>query len=125
MIITAGRQVVIGLGMNTRATADDVAAALSGALTAADCGWAEVREIATIDRHRGHSALAELRVPLRFLPASALANARPPNPSAPVARAVGASSVAEAAALIAANATTLRVPKHCSATVCVAVADVP
>jgi len=116
-------KVVIGLGLASAATPEDVNAALATTIEAARCTWPEVVEVATLDSKRDHPALARLTVPVRFLSASALAGVRVPHRSAAVQRATGTASVAEAAALLASGARGLLVPKRCTPSVCTAVAS--
>jgi histidinol-phosphate aminotransferase len=115
-------KVVIGLGLASTATPEDVGTALATTVTAARCTWKDVVEIATIDSRRDHPALARLNVPVRFLSAPALAAVRVPHPSTAVEWATGTASVAEAAALSASGARALLVPKHCTPSVCTAAA---
>lgn len=118
---------VVGVGCETRATAAEVAAAVAGALAAAELSPACVRTLATIDRRREMPALAAVarayRWHLRGFPASALARVAVPTPSPVVAAAVGTASVAEAAALLAAgDEAELLLPKVVRGRVTVAVA---
>jgi cobalamin biosynthesis protein CbiG len=115
-------KVVIGLGLTSTASPEDVSTALATTLAVARCTWKEVVEIATVDSRRDHPALARLTVPMRFLSASALAAVRVPHPSPAVERATGTASVAEAAALSASGAQALLVRKRCTPSVCTAVA---
>jgi cobalamin biosynthesis protein CbiG len=115
-------KVVIGLGLASTATPEDVGTALAATVAVARCTWQDVVEIATLDSRRDHPALARLSVPVRFLSARALAEVRVPHPSAAVERVTGTASVAEAAALSAAGAQVLLVPKRCTPSVCTAVA---
>jgi cobalamin biosynthesis protein CbiG len=116
--------VVIGLGFRPAATPAEVSSALTSALADARCGWSEVVAIATLESRRGHPALGDATVPVRFFSAAALAGVRTPNPAAGVARAVGTASVAEAAALVSSGARALLVPKRCTPRVCTAVARI-
>jgi cobalamin biosynthesis protein CbiG len=115
-------KVVIGLGLASGATPEDVSAALASAIDAAHCSWLDVVQITTLESKRDHPALAGLTAPVRFLSASALAGVPVPHPSAAVEQATGTASVAEAAALSASGARALLVPKCCTPTVCTAVA---
>jgi cobalamin biosynthesis protein CbiG len=115
-------KVVIGLGLASTATPEDVGTALATTVAVARCTWQDVVEIATVDSRRGHPALARLTVPVRFLSAPALATVHVPHPSGAVERATGTASVAEAAALAASGAQVLLVPKRCTPSVCTAVA---
>ena len=115
-------KVVIGLGLTSSATPEDVGTALATTVAVARCTWKDVVEIATVDSRRDHPALARLSVPVRFLSAPALAAVRAPHPSAAVEQATGTASVAEAAALSASGARALLVPKRCTPSVCTAVA---
>lgn len=117
-------RLVIGLGLTGGATHAEVGAALACAVQTAGCTWRDVVEIATVESRRGHPALAQLDVPLRFYAASLLAGVRVPHPSPTVQHATGTASVAEAAALAASGADHLLVPKRCTAHVCTAVASV-
>jgi cobalt-precorrin 5A hydrolase/precorrin-3B C17-methyltransferase len=98
---------VLGVGASTGADPEGLARLVRDALAAAGLHAEAVGAVATVDRKAGEPALvavaAGLGVPLRALPAAALAGVPVPNPSGVVAAAVGTPSVAEAAALLAAG----------------------
>ncbi len=119
---------VLGIGCERGVGEEPMADAVTTTLAAA--GWAlgSVARVATVDRKAAEPGLLALCAargwPLEAFPAAALAAVTVPTPSATVARAVGTSSVAEAAALLAAGAGTLVVPKRVHPRVTVAVARV-
>ncbi|MEN3314323.1 MAG: cobalt-precorrin hydrolase / cobalt-factor methyltransferase / precorrin-3B [Acidimicrobiaceae bacterium] len=94
---------VVGVGASTGAPVDEVAALVGAALTEAGLARASVAEVATIDRRANDPAIGALGLPVRAFTADALAAVAVPTPSTVVAAAVGTSSVAEAAALLAAG----------------------
>lgn len=120
-------EVVVGLGLTKDATTDDVRAAVDTALSDIDCGWVDVVRVATTVRRRDHPAITELAadgtIPLSFFEPSDLARVTVPNPSAAVGERAGTTSVAEAAALLAANAEVLLLPKQTGTGVTVALAE--
>lgn len=117
------RTLVAGIGLEQRATADDVRRALEAALTEAGLEWAALGAVATIDRRRLHPALGALGLPVVGFAAPALAEVSVPNPSSVVAAAVATPSVAEAAALLLAGETAeLLVPKQVLGPATVAIA---
>ena len=112
---------VIGAGASRGADAPSLAAAAAGALEAAGLDASCVSAVATADIKRDEPAVVALAatfgVPVVVFPARVLAGQDVPNPSAVVAEAVGTSSVAEAAALLAAGpGGTLVVEKQVSTT---------
>lgn len=119
--------VVVGLGLTREASVDDVRTAIDDALSEIDCGWVDVVGLATTIRRRDHPAVVELTadavVPLSVFEPSALARVTVPNPSAAVGERAGTTSVAEAAALLAANAEVLLLPKQVGNGVTVALAE--
>lgn len=119
--------VVVGLGLTKDASAEDVRAAIDDALSEIDCGWSDVVRLATTVRRRGHPAIEALvgdgAVPLSLFEPSELARVTVPNPSAAVGARAGTTSVAEAAALLAANAEVLLLPKQTAPGVTVALAE--
>ncbi|ACU53749.1 precorrin-3B C17-methyltransferase [Acidimicrobium ferrooxidans DSM 10331] len=122
------RTVVVGVGLEQRATADDLRAAIDAALEEADLEPAAVAALATIDRRRLHPALGALGLPIVGYEAAVLREVAVPTPSPIVERAVHTPSVAEAAALrLAGPDATLVLPKRIDGpvTVAVAVRDAP
>ncbi|HWJ97264.1 MAG TPA: cobalamin biosynthesis protein [Acidimicrobiales bacterium] len=119
--------VVVGLGLTRDASIDDVRAAIDDALSEIDCGWSDVVRLATTVRRRGHPAIdavtADGTIPLSLFEPSDLARVTVPNPSAAVGARAGTTSVAEAAALMAANAEILLLPKQTGKGVTVALAE--
>lgn len=117
------RTVVVGVGLEQRATADEVRTAIDAALDEADLEPAAVAAIATIDRRRLHPALAALRRPIVGYEARVLREVAVPTPSPVVERAVHTPSVAEAAARqLAGPDAALVVPKRVRGPVTVAIA---
>lgn len=119
--------VVVGLGLTRDASVDDVRTTIDEALSAIDCGWGDVVRLATTLRRRDHPAVAALTgngpVPLSLFEPSELARVTVPNPSAAVGERAGTTSVAEAAALLAADAEVLLLPKQIGPGVTVALAE--
>ncbi len=114
---------VIGVGASTGAPADEVRDLVAFALNDAGLAPSSVAEVATIDRRAGDPAILALGLPIRAFTAAALNTVPVPSPSPVVAAAVGTSSVAEAAALLAAGARAeLVVAKMATAHATVAVA---
>jgi cobalt-precorrin 5A hydrolase len=105
-------RLVVGVGCSLGCSTAELAALVD---VARERATGEVVAVATVDRRAREPcvlALAEaLRVPLALFPASALKHVPVPTPSAVVATHVGTPSVAEAAALLAANHGELVVPK--------------
>ena len=118
---------VVGVGTSSGAGADGLDDLVTRTLGAAGLAPISVAAVATVEAKRHEPAVVELarrrHVPLRVLPAVALARVAVPNPSPVVEAAVGTPSVAEAAALLAAGPEAeLVVPKQRSAEATVAVA---
>ena len=109
-------RLVIGVGCSLGCSAEELAALVR---EARENVAGEVVGVATVDRRVGEPcvvALAEtLDVPLHTFAAAELEAVAVPTPSAVVAAHVGTPSVAEAAALLAARARELVVPKIRSA----------
>lgn len=120
-------RVVVGVGLTSAATMDNVRAAIETTLSVAGLAWEDVATIASTTRRRDHPGLlaliAEKRRLVLFEP-SELAGVSVPNPSPVVGERAGTASVAEAAALLASGAAVLLVPKHVYDNVTVAVATV-
>ena len=121
--------VVVGLGLASSATADEVGPLVDAVLAAAGRTRADILTLATIDTRADHPAVTALTaeaLPLATFPASALAEVAVPHPSDAVEASTGTPSVAEAAALLAAAAhvecPTLLVTKTASAHATAAVA---
>lgn len=119
--------VVIGLGARRGTAVRELRAAVDVVLAEAGLTAAEVTALATVDRRAADPGVRELALdlgwPLVALRADELARREVPHPSRVVAAAVGAASVAEAAALCAAGADgVLVVTKRVFAGVTVAVA---
>lgn len=95
---------VVGIGSSTGASPADVAGLVATVLEEAALARASVATVATIDRRRHHPAIVGLGLPVRAFSAEELAAVPVSAPSPAVASAVGTSSVAEAAALLAAGA---------------------
>lgn len=117
---------VIGLGLRPEADPSEVDVLVQSTLAAAGLVSEAVALVATIDARVGHPALAGLPWQVVGYPAAVLAAVSVPNPSLPAAQALGTSSVAEAAALLAAGpGAELVVPKRRSDSVTIAVARTP
>jgi cobalt-precorrin 5A hydrolase len=115
----------VGLGARSRVPEKDLDEALDAALAAAGVRAADIAFLATIDRRAREDAMRAVAGRrswiLRAFAAEELARVPVPSPSA--AGRIGAGSVAEAAALLAAGpAATLILPKRVSPCVTVAIA---
>ncbi len=126
-VVLRPRSLVLGVGASANADPDALRTLVHDTLAAADLHPGAVAAVATIDRKRDEPAIVALAehlgVPLRTMPADALAAVAVPNPSAVVAAAVDTPSVSESAALLAAGpGAALIVEKHKSAEATVAVA---
>jgi cobalt-precorrin 5A hydrolase/precorrin-3B C17-methyltransferase len=110
---------VVGVGASRGVTAAEVLGLVRDVLEGAQLSARSLAELATVGAKADEAGLREaaqqLDVPLRTYPAEALASVEVPNPSAAPQQAVGTPSVAEAAALLAAGAERLLVPKTRSA----------
>ncbi|WP_342773710.1 cobalamin biosynthesis protein [Nocardia mexicana] len=119
----AGEEFVVGVGLRPSTGAAEIVAAVREVV-----GDNVVRCLATVERRAGAvgliDAATELGVPIVSFGAAELAGVEVPNPDARTAAAVGAPSVAEAAALLAAGGD-LVVPKRVRSGVTVAVARCP
>lgn len=120
-------EVVVGLGLTREATIDEVRATVEKALKSIGLEWDDVITIATTVRRRDHPAVRALieagdEALVLFEP-SDLARVTVPNPSAAVGQRAGTTSVAEAAALLAAHTDVLRLPKQTTRGVSVAVSE--
>ncbi|RVW03614.1 cobalamin biosynthesis protein [Rhodococcus spongiicola] len=112
----------VGVGAGSGVAADDIVAAVL-----AVCGGAPVAVLATLDRKVSAPAFVEaaeaLGAVLVGYPADRLAAVTVPNPEGGVESAVGTPSVAEAAAMLAANGgplvLTKRVTNGVTAAVCI------
>lgn len=104
-------ELVVGIGFRTDATASDIVDAVGR-------WWdsAAVAALATIDRRADHpglrSAAAQLDVPVVVFTATELAAVPVPNPSKHSLEHLGTGSVAEAAAILAADGGELVDPKR-------------
>lgn len=110
--------VFIGMGCDRDTPLDTLETALAQALTLAGLTHDSITAFASIDKKADEVALLALAqhyaCPLQFYTAAQLANVPVPNPSEVVRHYMGTPAVAEAAALLAANATLeqLLVEKH-------------
>ncbi len=99
--------VILGLGCDRGTSLDSLTAAVTHALAAANIELEAVAGVATIDKKHDESAILALASqhswPLHFFSAEALARVEVPSPSETVRKYMGTPSVAEAAALLAAN----------------------
>lgn len=120
-------QLVIGLGLTRQATIDHVRTVIDGALASLDLSWDAVTTVATTARRRDHPAVHELtdagNVALVLFEPTELARVTVPNPSSAVGERAGTTSVAEAAALLAADTDVLLLPKQKGIGVTVAAAE--
>lgn len=117
----------IGIGCRRGTSKQAIAAAIDQVLKQYALSETEIAGIATVDRKGDETGLLEYcqesHLPLSCFPADRLQAISVPNPS--IDR-IGTRSVAEAAALIAAGAETLRVPKQAiDKTVTIAIAEIP
>ncbi|MFI6168368.1 cobalamin biosynthesis protein [Nocardia sp. NPDC051052] len=103
-------ELAVGLGLRPGTPADRIVAVVRKVL-----GFNEISCLATIDRRAEPGlieAAAELGVPIRTYTAAELAEVPVPNPDSRTVAAVGTASVAEAAAILAAEGGILVVPKR-------------
>ncbi|MEU7629101.1 cobalamin biosynthesis protein [Nocardia sp. NPDC049220] len=104
-------ELVVGIGLRPGTSADRISAALREILYDST-----IRCLATLDRRAGEPGLravaAELGVPIKSYSAAVLAAVDVPNPGSRTFAAVATSSVAEAAAVLAADGAALVVPKR-------------
>lgn len=126
--ILADRDIVLGVGCSSGATAGDIEALARAALAVCDASFESVVQLASVDAKKSEPGLLSFadrwHLPLRFYPAKELRQMDVPNPSETVERAVGTPSVAEAAALLASGGQ-LVVAKQTAAKVTVAIARQP
>ena len=94
---------VAGIGASSGPPLAEVDELLAEALSEAGLSRLSLRAIATIDRRAGEPAIESLGLPVIAYRSDELAAMEVPNPSEVVQAAVGTSSVAEAAALLAAG----------------------
>ncbi len=122
---------VLGVGVASAATAEEVVSLAQRALDAAGTAWREVAAVATVESRRHHPAIAALGLPVVAFPPAVLHRAAPdPRPAGGLSQAPtdsrpagGHPPVAEAAALLAAgDGAVLVARKRKSARVTVAVA---
>lgn len=110
--------VVLGIGCDRDTSLATLETAVSQALALAGISMDAVQAVASIDKKQDEVCLLALARqhgwPLKFYPAAELAQVPVPNPSATVMRHMGTPTVAEAAALLAANTDmqNLLVEKH-------------
>ena len=118
---------VAGVGCSRGAGKDEIVGLLEASLKDAGLSRNSVATLASIDAKRDEAGLLEaagrLDVPVRFFPAADLSTVNVPNPSEVVRRAVGTSSVAEAA--VVSSGAELIVEKRKSANVTVAIGRLP
>ena len=110
--------VILGVGCDRGTPLETLEAAVDQALARAGLGREAVRGLATIDRKHDEACILMLAArsnwPLHLFSAAELARVPVPNPSATVMKYMGTPAVAEAAALLAAQAglDALLVEKH-------------
>ena len=97
--------VVVGLGLNSRATSDDVLGALDDALASVGRSRSDELTFATAEHRRGHPALRCLPVPVSYFSSDRFAPGE----------------VAERAARLGSPGGQLLVPKRCTNRVCVSI----
>ena len=118
---------VVGIGLTSSATTDQARTTIEAALVQVGSGWDDVSILATTIRRRGHQALADLTagttIEIALFEPSNLARVTVPNPSAAVGERAGTTSVAEAAALLAAGTDVLLLPKQTGEGITVALAE--
>lgn len=99
--------IVVGIGCDRGVLLQTLEQALDEALQRCGCQRENIRLLASIDLKQDEVALLQLaqqcRWPLRFYPATELAQVAVPNPSETVRRYTGTPAVAEAAALLGAG----------------------
>lgn len=111
-------RVMLGVGCDRGTPLETLEAAVGQALALAGLGREAVCGMATIDKKNDEACILELAArmywPLHFFSAEDLARVPVPNPSATVLKYMGTPAVAEAAALLAAQAglDALLVEKH-------------
>ena len=116
---------VLGVGISSAATREEVAALIDDALAASAVRTAAVRAVATIDTRAAHPALRSLAWPVMAYRDEELAEVPVPTPSATVEEHAGTPSVAEAGALLAAGpGSELVLAKRTRAHVTVAIARI-
>ncbi|WP_305907636.1 cobalamin biosynthesis protein [Methylomarinum sp. Ch1-1] len=111
-------KVILGLGCDRDTSPATLQSAVDQALVLAGLDKRAVAGLATIDKKNDEAAILQLAQrhgwPLQFFSAQQLAQVDVPNPSETVRKYMGTPAVAEAAALLAANATmsALLLEKH-------------
>lgn len=99
--------VTLGLGCDRDASLDTLHEAVAQALHSVGLHWNMVSAVATIDKKRDEAAIQQLAAryswPLLFFSAEVLSCVAVPSPSETVRRYMGTPTVAEAAALLAAE----------------------
>lgn len=100
-------QVTLGLGCDRGTSLETLQGAVAQALNSINLSLNAITEIATIDKKSDEPAILALAQhhgwPLRFFSADTLAAVAVPSPSETVRKYMGTPTVAEAAALLAAN----------------------
>ena len=105
---TVVASLVVGVGLNSRATADDVISLVDVAVESVERTRADVLTIVTAEHRRGHVALAALPWPVDYLPSDQFAGR----------------DVAQTAARLRSAGGMVIVPKRCTDCVCVAIAKI-
>jgi cobalt-precorrin 5A hydrolase len=126
-VVYRPRSLVVGIGCNRGTDAEEIEAAVLATLAGHELSLRSVRELATVDLKGDEVGLVsfaeKLDVPIRFYsPEDLSAVPGLPNPSAMVRRWARTPGVCEPAALLAAGAVALLVPKQKAGNVTVAVA---
>lgn len=128
MVIYRPRSLVVGVGCNRGASAEEIVSTIDLALTGQGLSRASIRKLATIDIKATEAGLTQaassLGAPVEYFSAKQLDRVAVPHPSARVATWVSTGSVCEAAALLSSQGGELVAPKFKSGNVAVAVARV-
>ncbi len=106
----------VGIGCERNTSKQVIADAIDKVFQENEFALAAIAGIATIDIKADEVGLLELcherNLPLKTFPSEILSTVTVPNPSQVVEKEVGTPSVAEAAAIVAANQTSLKIPKQ-------------
>lgn len=125
-VLIRPRSLVVGIGFHHGLSAGELETALLGTIERHHLSPPSMRLLATIDSRRDENGLLDLakrrRLPVQFFPTERLRSFTAPNPSATVARYVGAYGVCEPAAMLASNGGPLVVEKQKLGKVAIAIA---
>lgn len=110
-IVAGGhRNVVVGLGLDSKATSTDVSELIADALASVGRTADDIVTIATAEHRRGHPALATITATAELIPIVFV----------PTAEFTG-NAVCERAAAVTSGGGEILVPKRCAAHVCVTI----